>query len=270
MDGQISLKTSVDVARVRRACRAAERCLRYLAPCVRPGISTGELDRLAARYLEANGAVSALRGYRGFPGSICASVNNVAAHGIPSNRELDTGDVLTLDITASVEGWHGDAAWTFIVGAGTPDTRRLVKAAWAACLAGLREARAGQKLGDIGAAVQEAARRFGCSVIEDYVGHGIGRLMHEDPVVPNVGVASTGMRIVPGMVFTVEPMLTLGGPGVRVMEDGWTLATVDGSFVAQFEQTVAVFRDYTEVLTYSRGDLQQAPDTPPSLEPDLP
>jgi methionyl aminopeptidase len=266
MDARINLKTSVDVARIRRACRAAERCIRYLAPCVRPGISTGELDRLAARFLEENGATGALKGYRGFPGTICTSVNNVAAHGIPSNRQLESGDVLSVDVTASVDGWHGDAAWTFLVGEPTPDGRRVLRAAWNASLAAIRAARAGGRLGDLGAAVQGEARRNGCSVIEDYVGHGIGRSLHEDPVVPNIGVTDTGLRIVPGMVFTVEPMLTLGSGDVKVMEDGWTLTTMDGSIAAQFEHTLAVFRDYTEVLTFSQGDVLEYLDFPPSLE----
>jgi methionyl aminopeptidase len=266
MDGEISLKTSVDVARIRRASRVAERCLRYLAPCVRPGISTLELDSLAATYLAETGALSALRGYKGFPGCICTSVNNVAAHGIPTNRELEDGDVLSIDITVSVNGWHGDAAWTFQVGEGTPDTRRLVRASWTASLAGIRAAVAGSRIGDVGAAIQEAARKFGCTVIEDYVGHGIGRAMHEDPMVLNFGTADTGLRIVPGMVFTVEPMLNLGRRDVHVSSDGWTLVTSDGSLSAQFEHTVAVFRDYTEVLTFSHGDIFEFLDFPPSLQ----
>lgn len=266
MDAQISLKTSVDVARVRRACRAAEKCLRSLAPCVRVGISTGELDRLAGRFLEQSGALPALRGYRGFPGIICTSVNNVAAHGIPSNRLLESGDVLTIDVTASVDGWHGDAAWTFLVGEGTPDGRRIVRAAWIASLAGIRAAEAGGRLGDLGAAIQEEARRNGCTVVEDYVGHGIGKMMHEDPVVANIGAPDTGLRIVPGMVFTVEPILTLGTGDVQVLGDGWTLVTTDGSLSAQFEHTLAIFRDYTEVLTFSRGDVLEYLDFPPVLE----
>ena len=265
MDGEISLKTSVDVARIRRASRVAERCLRYLAPCVRPGISTLELDHLASTFLEETGAISALKGYKGFPGCICTSVNNVAAHGIPTNRDLEDGDVLSIDITVSVNGWHGDAAWTFLVGEGTPDSRRLVRASWSASLAGIRAAVAGSRIGDVGAAIQEAARRCGCTVIEDYVGHGIGRAMHEDPMVLNFGTADTGLRIVPGMVFTVEPMLNLGRRDVHVSSDGWTLVTVDGSLSAQFEHTVAVFRDYTEVLTYSHGDIFESLDFPPSL-----
>jgi len=266
MDAEISLKTSVDVARIRRACRIAEKCLRYLAPCVQAGISTGELDRLAGRYMEGAGAVPALRGYKGFPGCICTSVNNVAAHGIPTNRELEPGDILSIDITVSVEGWYGDAAWTFIVGEGSPDGRRLLRAAWNASLAGIRMAVAGNRIGDVGAAIQESARRFGCTVIEDYVGHGIGRAMHEDPMVLNFGTADTGLRIVPGMVFTVEPMLNLGGREVHVSSDGWTLVTTDGSLSAQFEHTVAVFRDYTEVLTWSKGSVFDSLDFPPALQ----
>jgi methionyl aminopeptidase len=266
MDAEISFKTSVDVARIRRACRVAEKCLLHLAPCVRAGVTTAELDHLAARFLEENSAGSALRGYRGFPGTICTSVNNVAAHGIPTNRALERGDVLSLDITASVNGWHGDAAWTFLVGETGPDGRRVLRAAWQASLAGIRAAVAGSRLGDVGAAIQEAARRQGCSVIEDYVGHGIGRAMHEDPMIPNFGSPDTGLRIVPGMVFTIEPMLTLGSGDVHVSSDGWTLVTRDGSLSAQFEHTVAVFRDYTEVLTFSRGTPLDFPDLPPALE----
>ena len=266
MDAEISLKTSVDVAHIRRACRIAERCLRYLAPCVRDGISTEELERLAGRFLDANDAQAALRGYRGFPGCICTSVNNVAAHGIPTNRVLEKGDVLCIDITTSVNDWLGDAAWTFIVGEADADRRRLIKASWAATLAGMRAAVAGNHIGDVGAAIQETARRHGCSVIEDYVGHGIGRVMHEDPMVPNFGAPDTGPRIVPGMVFTIEPILTLGAGDVHVSSDGWTLVTGDGSLSAQFEHTLAVFRDYTEVLTFSHGDVFDFLDFPPALE----
>ncbi len=262
-DADVSLKTSIDVARIRRACRVAEDSLHFLSGQIHPGVTTKELDHLAARFLSKHNAAPALRGYRGFPGCICTSVNNVAAHGIPSDRTLEEGDLLSLDITVSVDGWFGDAAWSFIIGKGGPDSRRLLRAAWKATLSGIRAARAGNHIGDIGASIQKIAREFGCSVIEDYVGHGIGRAMHEDPMVLNFGTADTGMRIVPGMVFTVEPMLNLGGREVHVTEDGWTLVTSDGSLSAQFEHTVAVFRDYTEVLTYSRGDIFEAIDYPP-------
>jgi methionyl aminopeptidase len=263
VEREVSLKTSVDVARIRRACRVAEACLVFLQEHVRPGVTTGRLDELAEGFIRDHGAVPSLHGYRGFPRSICVSVNNVAAHGIPGGTPLEDGDVVSIDITASVDGWHGDAAWTYLAGEGGPDARRLVRAAWTACLAGVKAVRAGGRFGDVGSAIQAAARRHGCSVIEDYVGHGIGRAMHEDPMVLNFGERDTGTRIVAGMVFTVEPMVNLGGPDVRLAGDGWTLVTRDGSFSAQFEHTVAVFRDYTEVLTFSRGDILSHVDFPP-------
>ena len=263
MEKQVALKTSVDVARIRRACRVAERCLRLLKDQLKPGVTTAGLDRFAARFLEDNGAVSALKGYRGYPGSICTSVNNVAAHGVPSTQTLEDGDVITIDITVGVGGWFGDAAWTYIVGQGSPDARRILKGAWAAGLAGVAAAKAGERLGSVGWAVQEAARKLGCAVLEDYVGHGIGRAMHEDPIVPNFGQRNRGTRIVAGMTFTVEPIVSLGKPEARLSTDGWTLVTADGSLSAQFEHTVAIFRDYTEVLTFSDGDIGSYIDFPP-------
>jgi methionyl aminopeptidase len=269
MEREIILKTSVDVAHIRRACRVAERVIRALAPFVRPGFSTLELDRLAERFLRENGAESSLKGYRGFPACICTSVNNVAAHGVPTAAPLEEGDVVTLDITVTVDGWHGDAAWTFIAGGKSSpgagvDARRLVLGAWAASVAGVGAVAAGKSFGDVGAAIQDAARRHGCAVVEDYVGHGIGQGLHEDPQVPNFGQPGMGGRIVAGMVFTIEPMVTLGAPGLTVAPDGWTLATRDGSLAAQFEHTVAVFRDRVEVLTFT-GDLSAHLDFPPAL-----
>jgi methionyl aminopeptidase len=269
MEREIVLKTSVDVARIRRACRIAERVIKALAPFVRSGFTTRELDRLAERFLRENGAAPSLKGYRGFPASLCTSINNVAAHGVPRDAPLEQGDVVTLDLTVNVEGWHGDTAWTFIAGGASSarpgvDARRVVNGAWAATVAGIGAVAAGKTFGDVGAAIQEAARRHGCSVVEDYVGHGIGQGMHEDPQVPNFGQAGAGGRIVAGMVFTIEPMVTLGSPGLEVAPDGWTLATRDGSLAAQFEHTVAVFRDRVEVLTFS-GDLSAHLDFPPPL-----
>ncbi len=264
MERATSLKTALDVSRIRRACHLAERCLRSLAPFVVPGVTTRGLDALAERFLRESGAEPALKGYRGFPGSICVSVNNVAAHGVPTDAALENGDVVSLDITTRVDGWHGDAAWSFVAGKPAADTRRLLRGAWAACTAGITAVRAGAQLGDVGFAIQEAARRHGCSVVEDYVGHGIGREMHEDPVVANFGERGTGTRIVAGMVFTVEPMVTLGAGTLRVEPDGWTLATTDGSLAAQFEHTIAVYRDRVEVLTVAAG-LPANLDFPPAL-----
>ncbi len=265
MKAEINLKTSVEVAQIRRACRIAEECLRRLDGDMKPGITTRKLDELAGKYLDSVRADSALRGYRGFPGNICASVNNVAAHGVPSDYVLEEGDVVSLDITVRAGGWHGDAAWTYIVGKGSVERRRLLRAAWSACLAGVKAAVAGGRIGDIGCAIQAASRKLGCSVAEDYVGHGIGREMHEDPMILNFGEQDTGMRIVPGMVFTVEPIVSLGAAEFRLSADGWTLATEDGSVSAQFEHTVAVFKDRTEVLTFSHGDIFSHLDFPPYL-----
>ena len=266
MNKDIILKTSVEIAQIRRACRIAEKCLRHLAGFIAPGVTTRKLDEIAARFFANANAESALKGYRGFPGNICASVNNVAAHGVPSDHPLEEGDVVSLDITVKSLGWHGDAAWTYTVGAGSAESRRLIRAAWKACLAGVKAAVAGARIGDVGSAIQEAAKEMGCAVVEDYVGHGIGRSMHEDPMVLNFGEVDTGTRIVPGMVFTVEPILCLGSPEVRsVSGDGWTLATRDGGVSAQFEHTVAVFRDRTEVLTFSGGDIFAYLDFPPVL-----
>lgn len=261
----VPLKTSVEVSRIRRACRVAERCLRHLAPLIRPGTATMALDAAAEGFLHEQGVSSALKGYRGFPAHICVSVNNAAAHGIPSSYMLEQGDVVSVDITVAVDGWHGDAAWTYIAGKDSPDARRLVKAAWACTAAGIAAVQPGGHVGDIGGAIQDAARRYGCTVIEEYVGHGIGRSMHEDPLIPNFGERDTGPRIVPGMVFTVEPMVNLGGRDVRVSSDGWTLVTEDDSFSAQFEHTVAVFRDRTEVLTLQRPEALRL-DFPPGVD----
>ena len=263
METYIPLKTAIDVARIRRSCRVVEDTLKYLAEVICEGITTQEIDRLAGEYIVGRGGSPALKGYRGFPCAICASVNNVAAHGIPGSYRLGKGDVVTIDTTIELNGWHGDAAWTYIVGKASPDTERLLRAAWQANLAGLMSIEAGANLGDVGNAISRAATRLGCSVIQDYVGHGIGRDLHEEPYVPNYGERGQGLRIVPGMVFTVEPIVSLGDKKVRVLDDGWTVITNDGSLTAQFENTVAVFKDRVEVLTLSSFSLPAQVDLPP-------
>lgn len=261
----VPLKTSLDVARIRKACRVAQGTLRHLAQHVAPGASTRELEQIAERYILANGAVPALKGYRGFPGVICASTNNITAHGIPDSTALDDGDVVTVDVTVGLDGWYGDAAWTYLVGDATDNRRALVRAAWRACLAGIVSVKAGGHLGDVGEAIKRVASRGGCSVVQEYVGHGIGRELHEEPRVPNFGMRGTGERIVAGMVFTVEPVVTAGGEAVHVLDDGWAVATDDGSLSAQFEHTVAVYRDGIEILTFGGYNLRDCLDEPPTL-----
>ncbi len=251
MEKAVPLKTSIEVSRIRKSCRLVETLFLELKSRMAPGMTTLDVNGLCDVFLRAGGGASSLKGYRGFPGSICTSVNNVAAHGVPSEYRLGLGDLVSVDITAHIDGWHGDSAWTYILGDGTPDARRLLKAAWQATMAGIRAAKAGRRLGDVGAAIQESARRFGCGVLDKYVGHGIGLDMHEEPMVLNFGSPGTGQPIVPGMVFTIEPILCLGAPEVRTLGDGWSIATADNSLSAQFEQTVAVFRDRTEILTLS-------------------
>jgi len=265
MERHIPLKTSVDVARIRQSCRIAERAIHFIGERIRPGVTPKELDRSVGRYLASQKANAALKGYRGFPGAVCVSVNNVAAHGVPGEGPMEAGDILTVDITVEKDGWHGDTAWTFVVGEADPDALRLVRASWQATLAGVMAVRSGAAIGDIGAAIARTAERHGCRVVQDYVGHGIGEALHEDPRIPHVGQKGTGLRIVPGMVFTVEPILTLGDGKVEVLEDGWTIITRDGSLSAQFEHTIAVFRDRQEILTLTAFDPRDHIDEPPML-----
>lgn len=253
MEKYIPLKTSQEVDKIRKSCQLAEEILKDLICRVAPGVIPHNLDRLAAEMVKKSGARSAVAG--GFPGTICVSVNETAVHGIPSSLPLKEGDLLTLDLPLSLDGWCGDVAWCCLVGKGNDDTRRLLKAAWRASQAGIAAARAGGCLGDIGYAINQEAEAHRCRVIEECAGHGIGTSLHEEPVVPNTGMPGAGARIVPGMVFTIEPVLTLGSGTISKTPDGWSMVTGDGSVTAQFEHTVALFRDFTEVLTFPAATL---------------
>lgn len=253
MEKPVPLKTSIEVSRIRRTCRLIESILLGLKPSLTAGTTTADINRLCCDMLAAGGGMAAMKGYRGYPASICTSVNNVAAHGLPGSYVLQEGDLISVDISAEIEGWHGDGAWTYVVGTALPDSRRLLKAAWQTTMAGIRAVRAGARLGDVGAAIEESARRYGCTVLDKFVGHGIGLGMHEEPMVLNFGKRGTGQPIVPGMVLTVEPIVCLGKPEVHVLGDGWSIVTDDNSPCAQYEHTVAIFSDKTEVLTFSAG-----------------
>ena len=243
----IPLKTSREVAEIGKSCRLAFGALLHLKRYIQSGISTKRLDRIAEAYIRRNGAIPAAQKH--FPGAICASVNQAAVHGIPSEYRLKEGDLVTLDVAVTRAGWCGDAAASFLVGRGSPDAIRLLKAARLAVLAGVRAVRAGVRLGEVGRAVARAAEDLGCAVAEECVGHGIGRALHEAPAVPHSGSSGDRMRIVPGLVITVEPVLSLGSAQLKLSSDGWAFLTVDRSPAAQFEHTVAVFKDYTKILT---------------------
>ena len=259
----VALKTSIEIARQKKACIIVQEILRRMREFIDAGISTAELNTACRNMIDAFGVTAALKGYRGFPGSMCTSVNHVAAHGVPGNYRLSTGDIVTLDLCVEVDGWFGDGAWTYLVGTGYSDRIRLIATAWKAVSAGIHAARAGNTFGDVGYAIKRAAKAGGCRIIERFVGHGIGREMHEEPIVMNTGEPRSGMRIVPGMVFTIEPILTIGATSVRVLQDGWTIVTNDASPCAQFEHTVAVFADRTDVLTFSGDDVARYIDFPP-------
>lgn len=249
MERDIPLKTRLEVGYVRRACALVEETLRDVKLLIRPGMTTLEINHFCEERIAEKAAGKALKGYRGYPSGICASVNQVAAHGVPNSHPLQDGDLVTIDITVELAGWYGDGSWSFLVGRGSPDMRRLVKAAWLASMAGIQAARAGNRLGDVGYAVSQVARKYGCGILENFVGHGIGREIHEEPMVLPTGDPGVGQPVVPGMIFTIEPILTLGGGKTKTLDDGWSIVTTDGSPCAQFEHTVAVFGQKTEVLT---------------------
>ena len=250
MEKYVPLKTSLEVGGIRKPCGIIHEILASLTEVVKEGTTTEEISSFCEKAYETRGARSALIGYRGFPGRICTAVNHIAAHGIPDSQVLSDGDIVTVDITLEYRGWHGDAAWTYAVGRPGPDARRLLKAAWQATARGCRAARAGGRFGDIGAVIQKTAERFGCTVLDNFVGHGIGRDVHEEPMVLNSGESDTGRPVVPGLVFTVEPILTLGLGKVKTLADGWTVVEDGGGLCAQFEHTVAVFGDRTDILTF--------------------
>jgi methionyl aminopeptidase len=237
---------------MRDAGRVVRTVLDEVATAAVAGVSTAELDRLAEARTRELGAVPAFKGYLGYPASVCISVNDEVVHGIPSEtRILRDGDLVGLDFGAILGGFHGDAASTVLVGRGSPEAERLVAATRDALAAGIAAARPGGRLGDIGAAVQRSAEASGYSVVREFVGHGIGRKLHEPPQVPNFGEPGTGAWMRPGLVLAIEPMVNAGLPGVRTLDDGWTAVTEDGSLSAHFEHTVDITEAGPEILTRS-------------------
>jgi methionyl aminopeptidase len=251
----IVLKTAQEIEAMRVAGHLAADVLRMIAAHVQAGVTTGELDDICHTYItREQKAIPAPLNYRGFPKSICTSVNQVVCHGIPGERKLRNGDILNIDITVIKDGWHGDTSKMFLVGEPTLRARQLCEAAHEAMVRGIGAVQPGKRLGDIGHAIQSFAESNGYSVVRDYCGHGIGRVFHEDPQVLHYGRAGVGELLVPGMVFTIEPMINAGRRDTRLLSDGWTVHTKDRSLSAQWEHTLAVTEDGCDVLTRLPGD----------------
>ena len=245
----IELKTASQIERMRRAGQIVWEVLDQLKRTICAGISTQELDTLARDTILRLGGRSAFKGYQGFPAHICTSVNDEVVHGIPSKRKLKEGDIVGLDVGVVVDGYYADAAMTVGVGAISPEASDLVAVTELALNSGIEMAKPSHRLSDISHAVQMAVEQRGFSVVRDFVGHGIGNKLHEPPQIPNYGKPGYGPELFPGMVLAIEPMVNLGGPAVKILEDGWTAVTADGTWSAHFEHTVAVTEDTPEILT---------------------
>ncbi|PZR10432.1 MAG: type I methionyl aminopeptidase [Archangium gephyra] len=244
------LTTSPELQAMRRAGRLAARTLKRVGERLKPGITTADIDAWVREDTYAHGAKPSQLGYHGFPASVCTSINEVVCHGVPrSDVVLKDGDIINVDITSDLHGWHGDTSATFCIGNVRGEARRLVETTKRAMEAGIREVKPGAKLGDIGAAIFELAKKEGYGVVTDFGGHGIGRQMHLPPHVSHVGRRGDGLTLREGMTFTIEPMLTIGSPEIRTLADEWTIVTADGKWSAQFEHTILVTRKGHEVLT---------------------
>jgi methionyl aminopeptidase len=245
----IIIKSEEEIAIMRQAGQIVARVLKTLSENIRPGMKTKELDKIAEKELTRLGAKSSFKGYRGFPANLCVSVNDEIVHGIPGDKVLHEGDIVSLDFGAIYNGFQGDAAITVIVGSARPEAEKLIDATRNTLQAGISAARDGATLGDISAAIKNYAESKGYSVVREYTGHGIGRDMHEDPQIPNFGLPGTGPVLKKGMTLAIEPMLNTGSWRTRVAEDNWTVLTADGSLSAHFEHTIAINDNEAEVLT---------------------
>ncbi|NJL38243.1 MAG: type I methionyl aminopeptidase [Leptolyngbyaceae cyanobacterium RM2_2_4] len=251
MDNEpIVLLSSREIDKMRRAGQLAAELLDHLAPMVEPGVSTLDLNDEAERWTQAHGAKSAPLGYHGFPKSICTSINEVVCHGIPNAKQiLRDGDIINIDVTPILDGYHGDTSRTLFVGEPSPVARKLVEVTEECLNRGIAAVKPGARIGDIGAAIQEYAEAAGFSVVRDFVGHGVSRIFHTAPQIPHYGTRGKGKKLRPGMVFTIEPMINEGTWEVEVMSDKWTALTKDRKLSAQFEHTIAVTGDGVEILT---------------------
>ncbi len=253
----IIIKTPGEVEAMKAAGRLSAMVLREVGAHCKPGVSTLELDEIAETFIREHGGVPAFKGYGGFPGSICASVNEQIIHGIPSKDVvLQGGDIISIDTGAIVDGWVGDNAWTFAVGTVSPQKKRLLEVGEKCMWAGIEAAQVGNRLGDVGHAIQSVAEAAGYGVVREYVGHGIGRNMHEEPNVPNYGRKHRGIELLPGMVLAIEPMINQGTHRTRPMPDGWLVCTRDGKPSVHFEKTVAITPEGPVLLTVEEDHIR--------------
>lgn len=245
----ISIKSPRDIEKMRAAGRLTAQARALAGSMVRPGVTTGEIDKAVRKFIESHGAKPSFLGYGGYPASICASVNEVVIHGIPGGRKLQDGDIVSIDVGAYLDGFHGDCAATFPCGEITPEAQKLIDVTKQSFFEGIKLAKVGQRVSDIGHAVQQYVESFGYGVVRDFVGHGVGRNMHEAPEVPNYGAAGHGARLQPGMVIAVEPMVCAGDWRVKVLGDKWTTVSADGSLTAHYENTILITDGEPEILT---------------------
>lgn len=246
----IVLKTNRELALMREACRISAGALRVAGEAVQPGVTTEEIDRIAYEYIIKQGAKPNFLNYNGFPATACISINDEVIHGIPSKkRVIKEGDIVSIDLGASLNGYNGDNAATFAAGKISPEAERLINTTRESLYKGIEAAVAGGRIGDISSAVQRYCEERGYSVVRDFVGHGIGSKLHEDPSVPNYGTPGRGVRLLPGMTLAIEPMINMGGFEVRQLSDGWTIKTKDSGLSAHFEHTVAITTDGPKILT---------------------
>lgn len=245
----IICKSEVEIELMREAGRIVAETHRLLKQAIRPNITTKELDQIAEDYIRSQGATPSFKGYNGFTGSICASVNDELVHGIPGPRKLKEGDIISIDIGAQYKGYHGDSAWTYGVGEISDTAQRLLDVTEKSLYAGLAEAKPDVRLYTISHAIQTCVEEAGFSIVREYVGHGIGTDLHEEPQIPNYGLPNKGPRLKPGMVLAIEPMVNAGRRYVKTLQDNWTVVTQDGSLCAHFEHTIAITSDGYEILT---------------------
>ncbi len=246
----IVLKTTRELGLMKEACVIAAGALKAAGAAVEPGVSTEEINRIAHNFIVKNGAIPTFKGYSGYPAATCISINDEVIHGIPSKKRIiKAGDIVSIDVGATFNGYVGDNAATFAAGDISPEAQRLCDTTRESLYEGIKAAVAGGRIGDIGSTIQRYCEERGFSVVREFTGHGVGKQMHEDPSVPNFGTPGRGVRLLPGMTIAIEPMINLGGAGIRQLPDGWTIKTKDGSLSAHFEHTVAITSDGPVILT---------------------